>query len=283
MTNSNTRSDHHPESPSRQDHGPNEHRPTERWTFGRVLKFLFFFAVAGLLLKAGSMIYRSRTDGIPLAIKWEGAFLNANTRDVGTSINQCLGRPLLREGVLQRSNVWFSGWSCDKVGSPDVIFSLNFDPARNERYFCRTSKTNVIGMHYGQKVLHDLEFLETWTDSEMRHTTCQYLEASFTELISGKKVLVHCDAGRDRTGTYSALIAALTAESMGRLNEEVIEAIECDYQKTRSLHPSKIGRMRHFIEDITAEGGTIRDFLIQQCKMSPQLIQAVTSHMAATN
>jgi hypothetical protein len=250
---------------------------------GKILGLVFALALGGLLLKAGTMLYSSHTDGIPLAIKWEGAFLDPNTRDVGASINQCLGRPMMREGALQRSNVWFSGWSCEKVGSPDVIFSLNFDPARNERYFCRNEGTNLIGKHYGNKVLHDLEFTASWSDPEMRHTACQYLEASFTEIVEEKKVLVHCDAGRDRTGTYSALITALTAEFLGRLDAEVIAAIECDYQKTRSLAPSKYGRMGRFIESLAKGPGGVRGFLVQTCHLQPQLVDKVASRLAVPN
>lgn len=274
---------HHPSNlhgdlPHGQDH---HHQAARRgqWTVGKIMKRLLLIAAFGVLLKAAWMVYGSQTDGIPLAIKWEGAFLDPNTRDVGASINECLGRPLMREGVIQRSNVWFSGWSCSKVGSPDVIFSLNFDPSRNERYFCEKASTQIIGRHYGTKVLNDLEFLESWDDPAMRSTACQYLQESFAEIANQKKILVHCDAGRDRTGTYSALITALTAESMGRLNAEVLEAIECDYQKTKSLVPGKFGRMRRFIENLVAIQG-VRGFLIQTCQMPPELVDAVAQRMA---
>jgi hypothetical protein len=269
----------HGDSPYGYDHHQAAAR-LDRWTVGKVVKRLIMVAIFGVLLKAAWMVYKSRTNGIPLAIKWEGAFLDPNSRDVGASINQCLGRPLMREGVIQRASVWFSGWACSKVGSPDVIFSLNFDPSRNERYFCKKDDTNIIGRHYGTKVLNDLEFLESWEDPAMRSAACQYIQESFAEIADQKKILVHCDAGRDRTGTYSALITALTAESMGRLNAEVLEAIECDYQKSRSLLPSKFGRMRRLIENLIETQG-VRGFMINTCKIPPKLIDAAVRRMAA--
>ena len=103
-----------------------------------------------LLIYAGWIKYRSTQysdGGLPLAIRWEGFFHDMNHRDLGTSMNQCLNEPYFKEGLLMRSATWFSGRGCSKVGNPDVIYSLNFSPERNERYFCQQGDNKKIGRY----------------------------------------------------------------------------------------------------------------------------------------
>ena len=70
------------------------------------------------------------TPGPPLTFKIEGVLdSKLNYRDAGASINECAHEKLLPEGRLLRSSGFFSGWSCDRVGSPDVIYSLNYSDA----------------------------------------------------------------------------------------------------------------------------------------------------------
>ena len=63
-------------------------------------------------------------------------------------------------------------------------------------------------------------------------------------------MLIHCDAGRDRSGAVSALLIAMAAEKSGLLDERMISAIECDYRKTQSLIEDKYGRMSNFIRNL---------------------------------
>ena len=72
----------------------------------------------------------------PLAIRYEGFYHDMNHRDLGLSINHCLEEGIFKKDVVHRSAGWFSGWSCSKVGNPDVIFSLNYSPINKERFFC---------------------------------------------------------------------------------------------------------------------------------------------------
>ena len=60
-------------------------------------------------------------DEQPLAIRYEGFYHDMNHRDLGLSINDCLDEEIFKNNVVHRSAGWFSGWSCSKVGDPDVI------------------------------------------------------------------------------------------------------------------------------------------------------------------
>ena len=235
-----------------------------------------------LLAYAGWIKIRSLDvddDGAPLAIRWEGFYHDMNLRDIGASLNACLEEQLFREDVLLRSAGWFSGWSCDKVDNPDVIYSLNYSPKKEERYFCQSDEGKVIGRHYPAGVqLKDLEFEETWSDEAMRKTSCRYLRDIFLSILDGQKILLHCDAGRDRTGTMTALLVALAAESANRLNETMLNAIECDYRKTDSLNPDKFGRMKQFLLQITSEQ-PVSDFIQQNCSLPDGLMPLVADKM----
>lgn len=210
--------------------------------------------------------------GQPLAVRWEGFYHDDNFRDVAVSLNRCLETDRFQPGVLMRSAGWFSGWSCEKVGDPEIIFSLNYDPARAERYFCQSGEEKVIGRFYNPTVrLNNLEFMKTWEDPAMREATCAFLNEILEAVAAGKRVLVHCSAGRDRTGTITALIAAMAAEHRGQLDERLTTAIECDYRRTESLIESKYGRMERFINHLQAQGGVV-PFIRQTCQIPADLI-----------
>lgn len=215
---------------------------------------------------------------LALEVKWEGAVNNKNFRDIGASANECLGESVFREGLAFRSNVWFSGWSCDAVGSPEAIFSLNYLPDEPKRYFCTNKDQVVVGKVFNQHAqLYDLEFLQTWTP-EKQEDFCGFFSEGFKSIAAGKKTLVHCDAGRDRTGTYAALLIALTAELKGKLDRQMIDAIECDYRKTKSLASEKRGRMEDFINEITAEQKVL-EFLSDRCQIPQVDLIAVAEKM----
>ena len=215
---------------------------------------------------------------LALQVKWEGAVNDKNFRDIGASANECLGESVFKEGLAFRSNVWFSGWACDAVGSPEAIFSLNYRPERQERYFCTYKDQVTIGKVFNQsEQLYDLEFMRTWIP-EKQADFCGFFQESFKSIAAGKRTLVHCDAGRDRTGTYAALLIALTAELNGQLDNRMLKVIECDYRKTKSLAEEKFGRMEDFISEITSEQKVL-DFLSQRCQIPQADLIAVAEKM----
>jgi hypothetical protein len=240
----------------------------------KILAYLLaaVFVVAALYI--ARIYYASLDPGHDLNVKLEGFVIDWNFRDAGASFNTCAGAPRLREGRLFRAAVWFSGWSCSSVGNPDVIYTLNFKPDHPREYFCRAPEGNRIGRHFNTKAeLNDLELGQTWDDA------CGFFADSFAHLAKGERVLVHCDAGRDRTGTYAALIEALVSEARAPLDEAAYAAIECDYRRSASLVPEKYGRMQRFLTDVTAKDGSVKSFLVRQCQLDPALIDAVIASL----
>lgn len=206
------------------------------------------------------------TPGAPLTFKIEGVIdSKLNFRDAGASINECAGAKILPDGQLLRASGFFSGWSCDRVGNPDAIYSLNYSDEKNQRYYCRANDGYKIGQAYQQSELSDLEFLETWNNKkEMVLPACEFLDAGIKNLSMGHKTLFHCEAGRDRTGAVIALLAAWELEAMGPLTDSQINAIECDYRKSKSLSPDKYGRIETLLKTLRYEGG-VRRFLAEKC------------------
>lgn len=247
----------------------------------RVL-FVLVTPVALVMIFFGRDIYRLGItvwdSPLNLEVKWEGAVNDKNFRDIGASVNACLGESIFREGLAFRSNVWFSGWTCDAVGNPEAIYSLNYKPDNQKRFFCTSQDQAVIGQVFNsQDQLYDLEFMRTWT-VEKQQDFCDFFSESFKSIAAGQKTLVHCDAGRDRTGTYAALLIALTAEAKGLLDERMLAAIECDYRKTKSLAQEKFGRMEGFLAEITTEQ-KVAEFLSQRCQIPHSDLVAVAEKM----
>ena len=242
-----------------------------------ILFILVFFG--NDIYRLGVAVFNSP---LALEVKWEGAVNDKNFRDIGASANECLGKAIFKEGLAFRSNVWFSGWSCGAVGSPDAIFSLNYQPDKKRRYFCTQGEQVVVGQAFNTKAqLYDLEFLNTWNE-ESQEDFCDFFAESYKSIAAGSKTLIHCDAGRDRTGTYAALLVALTAEAKGALDDKMLAAIECDYRKTKSLAEEKFGRMEDFLRDILAEQ-KVSDFLSQRCHIPKAELMAVADKMWVSN
>jgi hypothetical protein len=247
----------------------------------RIALWLFAAALAALAVRAAVVVVQSRQGPGDLAIRWEGYVNDHNARDLGASLNACLGEPLFRSGLVTRAAQWFSGWSCSEVGAPDVILSLNHKPAVSERYYCRAGDHNVVGLvSDATEELNDLEFLETWNDPVQRASACWYLNEGLAAVAAGRHLLVHCDAGRDRTGTYAALLAGLAAESADRLDARTLDAIECDYRKSESLVRDKYGRMRTFLSALQSRGGVAR-FLRETCGTDPALVAGAAKALLA--
>ena len=218
----------------------------------------------------------------PLAIRYEGFYHDMNHRDIGQSINDCLDEKIFKNDVVHRSAGWFSGWSCSKVGNPDVIFSLNYSPIKKERFFCHEPEEKIIGKFFNDEiVLNDLEFITNWESEKIRIPTCLFFENILMDIIAEKKVLIHCDAGRDRSGAISALLIAMASEKAGLLDERMISAIECDYRKTESLIEDKYGRMSNFIKNLINEGG-VNEFLIQQCNLPINIISKASERILSS-
>ena len=189
---------------------------------------------------------------------------------------------IFKRDVVHRSAGWFSGWSCSKVGDPDVIFSLNYSPINKERFFCHESEEKIIGKFFNDEiVLNDLEFISNWENEKIRIPTCLFYENILNDIIAEKKVLIHCDAGRDRSGAVSALLMAMASEKAGLLDERMISAIECDYRKTESLIEEKYGRMSNFIRNLI-NGGGVNEFLIQQCNLPINIISKASERILSS-
>ena len=234
----------------------------------RSLSVLILIVIIGLLIWAYYPLFA--TPGVPLTFKFEGALDSTlNFRDAGASINECAGRKLMDDGKIFRSSGFFSGWSCDRVGNPDVIYSLNYSDEENRRYYCRGAVDDLTGYNVGVVFQHDeisdIEFLVSWDQKpEQVKSVCQFLRAGMTDLKVGKKILYHCEAGRDRTGAVVALLAAYELEQNGDLSDTAIDALECDYRKSKSLTPEKYGRVAALLRELRARGG-VRGFLQSRC------------------
>lgn len=202
-----------------------------------------------------------------LTFKWEGLLPSKrNFRDAGASINRCVGREVVLENRLFRTGRLSSGWSCDSVGNPDEIFSLDAHGSDSQKFYCRSDAGVKIGQNFQTVQLNDLEFLETWdTKPKMVEAACKNFLAAKKALDQGSRVLIQCDAGRDRTGTMTALLMAYQIEENSELNDVLIEGLECDYRKSESLKAYKYGRITKFINEIKARYGSVRAFIATEC------------------
>ena len=196
----------------------------------------------------------------------EGMMGRTNFRDVGESVNQCLGDQFLKEDRLFRAKRQFSGWSCSSVGAPDKIYSLNHDHKKPRSYYCWQGTQIKKGIVLNSTRFDDAEFIKNWhEDAHIRETSCQYLERMMADLINQEKILMHCDAGRDRTGALSALLAGLVLEDEVEF-KSLNSALECDYRKSKNLSQSFYGRIQTFHEDIVSQYRSIELFLLDKCK-----------------
>ena len=227
-------------------------------------------AVSGIVVLAvlGWAYMPTLTSGSPpLIFHWEGAIEEKiNFRDAGESINACAGKKILPEGLMLRASGFFSGWSCDRVGNPSKIYTLNYSDAENRRYYCRGADGNVVGEYFQHGELSDLEFIQTWDDHpDFVKSSCEYLKRGMVHVEAKERFLYQCDAGRDRTGALTALLAGWILEKDGPLSDAAIEAIECDYRKSASLKPYKYGRIKTLLTVLRSQYGGVRGFLHERC------------------
>lgn len=232
-----------------------------------------------LALHAVSLLWE---DG-RLKFQIEGISGDVNARDVAKSINECLGHDSLAVGRLLRSSRYFSGWWCSLVGHPDLIVTLNHQPDKNYHYYCREGLFSTkIGVVLPQKTeISDIEYVDNWKNADFRQQVCGYLGTIAGGLKNGQRVLFHCDAGRDRTGTVSAIFSALALETMGLDPKSVAAALECDYRKSESLKAYKYGRVAEFYAAAIAAHGSMRNFVAAECGFSADQLQAAAGALGA--
>ena len=232
---------------------------------------------------SGVVFLQSKEGPGLLVVRWEGFLNNSDSRDVGASINQCLGEKLMAEQAIYRASQWFSGWSCQTVGNPELILSLNYSPAKTGNFYCRKEGRNEVGQFSPYRTaLPHLNVMTTWENPEMRRSACWYLSQGMVAMLAKKKVLVHCDAGSDQSGVYAAIVSAMVAEASQRLDKKMLQAIECDYRKSRSVSLVHYGRMEQFIKELQDRGG-VSHFLQVSCEMDPIFIASVASRLMAKN
>jgi len=243
---------------------------------------------ATILFAAGYLAYLNEKPG--LRIELEGLYMQKNFRDIGKSLNSCMKaeglEPAFAEGRLMRANKWFSGWSCEDVGNPDRIVTLNYQPQNRWRYYCRKDDgTKLTGFYANREFeLNNIEFIDTWSAVENRQAICQHITHILNSLSQGYSTLFHCEAGRDRTGAMAAIIPTLLYESAGhQVDEKFVNALECDYQKSPSLKEHKYGRIRTFLADTTSEGGTFTDWIREQCDLSPAVLSKAHTHLGLSS
>ena len=144
--------------------------------------FRRLFVISVLIGMAGLSVFLIKNEGPGLRWEPEGLYLDLNFRDLGQSLNECLVErkdKVLSEGVLLRSNKWFSGWDCANVGSPDAILSLNYQPGKDRYYYCDGSR-RIIGEVPGvSRELNNIEFLTTWDDPQQKSAISFLLSAAF--------------------------------------------------------------------------------------------------------
>ena len=111
----------------------------------------------------------------------------------------------------------------------------------------------------------------------MKRATCLFLGDILQSIEQDTKIMIHCDAGRDRTGTVSAILAALAAESVHALDNRMIDAIECDYRKSATLQKEKYGRMKNFLTAVAQHGG-VTAFLKEKCSFDEEFMRKSIAH-----
>jgi hypothetical protein len=235
----------------------------KRWIFGIIAAGLGLLAVV-ILWAYGPALTNT---GAHLTFKPEGFIEEKlNYRDAGASINDCGDQKHLPVGKLLRASEYFSGWSCSRVGHPDVIYSLNFVESEGDQFYCRSDDGLVVGRHFQSVEISDIEMFDSWDQKpQQTRDVCQFLLRARADMRAGQRVLIHCEAGRDRTGAVVALLAAMDMELHGPLTDQQIAAIECDYRKSKSLKSYKYGRVSSMLQKMRQRGG-VTQFLAAKCR-----------------
>jgi hypothetical protein len=250
----------------------------------KILKFIaiiFIFVVSFLVLRY--FYYKDRNKYEPLL--WQGFFdYRLNFRDVAQSLNQCMGKDLFQTGLVYRSNKYFSGWSCDKINNPQKIYSLNFSPWNPHSYFCERSDGTKLYGYYPNTTfeISDIEKVEKWKDPLFKETMCIFFNETLHDLTQKNSFLYHCDVGRDRTGAFTAMISMMMAEQKKLPSDEVINAIECDFEKTSALEKEQFGKMKKFMLEMKENGG-VSKFIENTCEIKKETIAQAAEQFVKNN
>lgn len=237
----------------------------------QILLIALFFS--GFVFIVGRYFYiKSVTKSEP--VFWQGAFQSRlNFRDVGESLNQCLGRQQFATDKMFRSNKFFSGWSCEKIHNPDKIYSLNYEPTQPQKYFClNENDEKQFGIAFNKNfVISDISAPSMWKSETYKQTMCAYFSNALNDLTHQTSFLFHCSVGRDRTGDFAAMLVYMLLEEKHMNTPEMIDALECDYEKTSALEKYKIGHIKDFLQQMQNDGG-VKKFIQSQCNISDSLI-----------
>lgn len=117
-----------------------------------------------------------------------------NFRDVGTTINQISGEPMLKQHCLYRSG---------EFGTAGFLTQHKFNTVLSLR---RAKDPTLAGVEF-----HNIAPLETMNNYQHRSAVFQEWFTRFIyRLVQvGPPILIHCTAGKDRTGVAIALLLKL--------------------------------------------------------------------------
>jgi hypothetical protein len=232
-------------------------------------------AVFGLLALSALTFYIYKSHAFRFYYPVEGNWIDLNFRDLGASINSCLGDSKIRvkENRIFRASGFFSGQSCAKVGAPDEIISLNYLEDTGRETYCVKDDGLLIGQHYNLKTdLNRIEHLKSWRDPHFVRAFCLAYYDALSGVIAQRRLLIHCDAGRDRTGAFSVLLLSSMWESLHGENDPSFEsAMNCDYEKSKTLSAKKKGRMLQMLMELEGKGGSLK-FLSDKCQIEPAFV-----------
>lgn len=235
---------------------------------------IFIFINSVLILQINRAAYINRIATHPEPVFLEGILqYRLNFRDVGESLNKCLNRKKFVTNRIFRSNKFFSGWSCDKINNPDNIYSFNYNPKNPQKYFCMDKNSEKkFGISFNKNfIINDISNLNLWHQTEYKETMCTYFLYALQDLAQNHSFLLHCDAGRDRTGDFIAILVYILLEERHLNTVEAINALECDYEKTSSLELKQIGHIKNFLTNIKNKKD-LKKFIQSQCNISNELI-----------
>jgi len=207
---------------------------------------------------------------------WVGLYKDYNFRDVGESLNSCLNEEKFHKNKIFRSNKYFSGWSCSSIHTPSIMFALNYDPKEPKKYYCvDPNGEKKFSTHFdrGFKLEEShLENPENWFNPKFSGIFCQYLGSMVHHLAKGDSILIHCEAGRDRTGIMVGVLEAglITRQ---KKKEDLLKSFSCDYKKTESLDPVKNATLENLFSYFEKELGDPSLYLTRVCHIDEWAIR----------